>query len=366
LLLFADAGISPVLLLIAGDLRRVALNRLECGDTETASRRVKLSHITKSIFYKCCYNDFSAILANYRIARQLYPKRYHDVVSVPKSYCVKIDLDSKWPSFSISENNIPTRNSKVFWPFASRKSAQEFIDNLEQAFCLCKQSCLIDKPEKAISCPYYQMNTCNAPCLGKTSREEYFKQIDSAVEAACGRVEQFVPELNKLMKQYAASMQFEQAQTIKSRLSFLSKLKDDQFKWVSELNELKLLHIDITHKAHIKGQKKKVQNYAAFLITAGRINRLNEFSLDHVNDLVQNITACSCQVSEQADNYEIFTEESAFISYALYRSKPAGIWIDLRDGIDIQQLVSEISRMEEQKTEDLPEDFVADTSSGSK
>ena len=61
-----------------------------------------------------------------------------------------------------------------------------------------------------------------------------------------------------------------------------------KFRWVCDVRELALLHIDKGPKIKIKGQKKKEQAYMAFLVSAGEIQCEN-FTLGQIPELTDKI-----------------------------------------------------------------------------
>ena len=290
--LFADAADTPILFLTAADIKRLALNRLTCADATIATKRVKLSEITRKIYYRRCWCDFGSGLEHYRIAKELFPSRYHEMVTFPKIWYVKINSAAKWPCFSITDNPEDSKQDvHIFGPLPSRKAAGDYISGLNEAFGLCRQQCLIDDPTKAASCPYYQMGDCDAPCLGKTSREAYLCRIQHTIEAAGGGRQKHIQWFNDTMKTQAAQMKFEEALRTKKQLEYLKQLDDPTYRWVCDLNELKILHIDAGPKIKIKGQKKKTQTYIAFLIKGGAITQLENFTTEQIPQLLETVSA---------------------------------------------------------------------------
>ncbi|MDO8304004.1 MAG: hypothetical protein Q7T18_12270, partial [Sedimentisphaerales bacterium] len=334
--LFADVADTPILLLTAADIKRLVLNRLTCADATVATKRVKLAQITRKIYYHCCWCDFGSSLEHYRIAKELFPARYHELVTFPKIWYVKINCAVKWPNFTITDNPQQGAGQEVhiFGPLPSRKAAGDYISALNEAFGLCRQQCLIDDPVKAASCPYYQMGTCDAPCLGKTSREAYLCRIQHAVEAAGGGRQEHTKWFSDTMKALAAQMKFEEAQCTKKQLEHLKQLDDPTYRWVCDLRELKILHIDAGPKIKIKGQKKKTQSYMAFLIQGGVVMQLENFTTEQIPQLLENIhghrkDACHASLQAMPPDQNI-AEQMSLTGFALYRSRPSGLWIDCR------------------------------------
>jgi excinuclease UvrABC nuclease subunit len=231
----------------------------------------------------------------------------------------------------------------IFGPLPSRKAAGDYISALNEAFWLCRQQCLIDDPAKAASCPYYQMGTCDAPCLGKASREMYLCRIKHAIEAAGGSRQEHAKWFNDTMKTLAAQMNFEEAQRTKKQLEHLKKLDDPTYRWVCDLRELNVLHIDAGPKIKIKGQKKKTQSYMVFLIQGGAITQLENFITEQISQLLETVSATinrlACETSAQN-----IAEQMALTGFAMYRSKPSGLWINCRKLPTADEMANIISK----------------------
>jgi excinuclease UvrABC nuclease subunit len=327
-ILFADADDAPILLLTAADIKRLAHNRLTCADTTVATKRVKLAEIVRRIYYLCCWCEFNSGLQHYRIAKKLFPSRYADLVTFPKIWYVKIHLDTKWPYFSVTDNPRAGRNVHLFGPLPSRRAAGDYINSLNEAFALCRQQCLIDDPAKAAGCPYFQMRLCGAPCAGNISRDEYLDHVRDAAQAAGGNRRGYVKKLEGAMRILAAKMEFEEAQITKKQLDQLKALDDDAYRWVCDMRQLSLLHIDAGPKIKVKGQKKKTQTYMAFLVRSGRISRLDDFTAEQIPQLLEALSSAVAAAIE--DNEQDVREQMSLVGFALYRSKPSGLWIDCR------------------------------------
>lgn len=335
-ILFADSENRPVQLLIAANIRRTARARLYTEEIESPSKRPEITSIVKHIFYQCCYNDFKAALFHYTIAKKLWPGNYADVISFPKLSLVKINPSAKWPCFSIVSSASASNDEIVFGPFQSRKSATEFVNALENAFSLCHRPELASNPVKAASCPYLQMENCPAPCVGKISRDQYQRQIENAISAASGNIEQAGTELNKKMERYCGELEFEQANQVKNQIEQLNLIARYPYKWTGRLDDLAVLHIDLSKKVKIKGKRKKTQTLAAFLITTTGIHEFAEFDLGGIENfhklLSKELIAFS--MPSAGDKRKTCAEKLVLLCSFLYRSKPAGIWINCSPNSD--------------------------------
>lgn len=328
--LFTDAGDKPVQLLITSNIRSVVHNRLYPSRPGAAIKRAKLCEIVRRVYHRCCYCDFVGSLTLYRIAKILYPDTYQDVVTFARLWFITVHPAGKWPFFSVTRTPFGQRETEVFGPFPARTAAAEFADILEQSFGLCRRPKLIDNPAKAASCPYLQMQTCPAPCVGKISRAEYLQRIADAISAAAAGPEQLIVGLKDKMQRLAAQMRFEQAGAIKNHLLKLAKLKESSFRWVCDITRLAILHIDRSRRVKVPGRRRKIQTFAAFLIKAGQIHELADFTIEQTGKLHTALTekpasSWNIQTSRQ------FAEQLSLGGYFLYRHNRPGVWIDCRE-----------------------------------
>ena len=325
-LLFADDSGRPIQLLIAANIRRTATGRLFTQDP-TAKKRADISRITRKIYYCSCYNNFASSLAHYRIAKAVYPDTYSEILTLPRQTYVKIDTAAKWPFFSLANKPADLAGKNVFGPFPSRKAAAEFVQILQDAFGLCQRPGLLAGSGNFASCPYLQMGSCCAPCVGKMGRDEYMRQIAGAICAAAGDVEKQMLKLKDQMEQSAQKRAFEQAQSLNKRLGRLKKLGSDDYRWAMRLSELAILHIDRSAKIASAGKRRKIQTYAAFLITAGHITKLPDFTPEDLGEFHKSFLTRLSGPADCTDSKQL-AEELSHLAYHLYRPKPAGIWIN--------------------------------------
>jgi excinuclease UvrABC nuclease subunit len=326
-LLFADDRARPIQLLIAANIRRTAAGRLLAQEPAPVKKRADISRITRKICYCSCCNDFASALAHYRIAKALYPDSYSEMMTWPRQTYVRIDPAAKWPFFSLTDKPAVVDGENVFGPFPSRKAANKFIQILQDAFCLCQRPALLAGGQNPASCPYLQMNTCPAPCVGKMAHDEYLQYTAGAISAAAGDVEKEAAKLKEKMNQSANARLFEQAQNLKKRLTQLELLERAEFRWTTKLPAIAVLHIDRSAKIDAPGKRKKVQTYAAFLIKAGHIGQLGDFTIDEPGEFYKSLLAKLAEPACSTDAKQL-AESLALLAWHLYRSRPSGIWLN--------------------------------------
>jgi hypothetical protein len=133
-----------------------------------------------------------------------------------------------------------------------------------------------------------------------------------------------------MMEGYCAKLEFEQANHVKNQLEQLGLIDGYQYKWTGRLNDLAVLHIDLSAKVKIKGKRRKTQTLAAFLITETGINELTSFDLDRIENFHELLSKELSVTSLPAapPDRKTYSEQLALLCSFLYRSKPAGIWIN--------------------------------------
>ncbi len=342
-ILFADKNDQPIQLLISANIRKAAKNRLLETTPTAPTKKTQIHKIVRNIHYCRCYGNFKSSLRYYQIARAIWPKNHTDITSPPKTVLIKIDPQAKWPFFHVTDKLTCKKQEKFFGPFPTRKAATEFIHILQQAFRLCQQPNLVDNPKKAPSCPYLQMSTCPAPCLGNISHDEYTQQISGAISAASGNIEIHEKKLKNKMYSLASQTEFEKAQTLKTQLTNLQLIKTDKFQWITDLNNLAILHIDRSAKIHVPGKRKKIQTFEAFLIKADKTRELGIFTLDDEQKLKKNIMIkLDSAIKQPPEKYDDLCLSLAV--FFLYRPSPTGIWLDCNKQLSEQKIKSEISQ----------------------
>ncbi len=329
--LFADKHDEPIQLLISSNIRRTACARLFHKDAEALSKRTDIAEITRKIYYTVCFNDLASLLEYRRVGRSVYASSYKKLLKLGKRSYVKINVTAKWPVFELSNKSYCSKNERIFGPFPTRRSASDFIEILGTAFLLCQRPGMINSPQKAGSCPYLQMESCPAPCVGNISRGKYLMQIKDAINAACGNVDEQLEKLAVIMKQLSEETEFEKANSVKKRVDQLERLKAPCYKWTCDLDDWRVLHIDKFAKIKVEGKRKKEQTYAAFVISDGYIRHLEPLTLDDVEKVSKTLARSD---DKQAMLTDVKTKDElmSLVSLSLYRSKPAGVWLNCSGG----------------------------------
>jgi hypothetical protein len=362
-LLFADADDRPIQLLVAANLRRTARVRLTAPEIDQPSRRARLAGVARCVHFRpaCC--EFQAHWDCLRIARHLYPDSYKDSISLPALHLVQIDLSAPWPRFAPTSragfqppSDPPGR--RVFGPFPSHRACLDLIDIQTRSFDLCRKPNLIDSADRAGNCPYLQMGSCPAPCVGKLDRKEYLDRLAMACGIADGSGAIVRISLEDQMRTCARQLQFEQAERLKQAISDINKIENGDARWSADLSGLMILHIDRSAKIPGPDKKKKVQSFAAFVFFAGRILRLPDFTVDQVPSLLESLAPLQSRQGGPTDksaadslarleaplSLGLLADQLSLVSFFLFRRSAPGLWLRCRPFLpDHDKLVESLS-----------------------
>lgn len=135
---------------------------------------------------------------------------------------IKVNLNENYPHFFVTRK-VEKDGAKYFGPYLAGVSANSILEFLNKFFKLrtCKKA--LTKPEKR-ECLNYEMGLCLAPCTNKTSKENYRKEVDKALDFLKGNEHFVTQSLEQKMKNLAENENFEQAIEVRQILQMLKKL----------------------------------------------------------------------------------------------------------------------------------------------
>src|SRR5258706_7528319 len=112
--------------------------------------------------------------------------------------------------------------SRYFGPYTAAWSVRETLDVLRRAFpyLTCDRQ-ITGKDERA--CLYYDIKLCNAPCIGKVSREEYRANIQKLMDFLGGHSQTLVEDNRQRMTDAAGNPDFLPAAALRDQLIAIGK-----------------------------------------------------------------------------------------------------------------------------------------------
>lgn len=165
-------------------------------------------------------NESDAFLLENNLIKKLQP-RYNINLKDDKTYpwiCIKKEPFSRiFPTRRMIKDG-----SEYFGPYTNFKIVHTILDLIKELYPL--RTCNYDLSETNIEkgkykvCLEYHIGNCKGPCEGFETLEHYQIQVNAIREILKGNFKESVRDFKAQMQNFAANMQFEQAQKIKEKL----------------------------------------------------------------------------------------------------------------------------------------------------
>jgi excinuclease ABC subunit C len=167
------------------NLRR-RLQRL-LGPIDPASKRLNLSAFASGVRYRLTGSKFEQTLTYYLQAKQLFPKRYRDLMRLRPPAVLKVNMRNAYPRcyvtrrIPVNDGGTPTGGT-YYGPFRSRRSAHAFAERTLDFFKVRRCQIKIRRDPTFPGCLYSEMKMCLAPCFAGCSKEEYDAEVQHLVK----------------------------------------------------------------------------------------------------------------------------------------------------------------------------------------
>ena len=167
--------------------------------------------------------ETDALLLENNLIKKYQPK-YNVLLKDDKTYpwiCIKKE---RFPRV-FSTRRLIKDGSEYFGPYTNFKTVHTLLDLIKGLYPL--RSCSYDLAQQKISngkykvCLEYHLGNCLGPCENLHSEASYITSIDAIRNLLKGNFKESLGGFKNQMKQYAANLQFEDAQRIKEKIEAL-------------------------------------------------------------------------------------------------------------------------------------------------
>lgn len=234
-----DAQSEPYVSKTANLRRR--LQRL-LGPVDERTRKLNLRDRVRTIEYTPAGSEFESAFVLYKVLREVFPKTYQNRLRFRFAPLVKLHLENEYPRASITTRLGRLNGRSLYYgPFASRAAAEKFMNDSLDFFKMRRCVDDLHPDPKFPGCIYSEMKMCLAPCFKGCTDEAYSSEVGRVQAYFDSGGHSLVRELSVEREAASASLAFEDAATIHTRLEKLRPLVSQLPEVVHRLDRLSAL-----------------------------------------------------------------------------------------------------------------------------
>ncbi len=171
-------------------------------------------------------SETEALILEYNLIKEHQP-RYNVLLRDDKSFpYIQLALDHDYPRLNYYRGS-RERPGRYFGPFPNAYAARETLHHVQKVFRIrnCRDSYFAHRSRP---CLQYQIGRCSAPCVDVISREDYARDVQSAVRVLEGRNTEVADELARRMDEASGRLDFEAAARLRDQLAALRAVQAEQ------------------------------------------------------------------------------------------------------------------------------------------
>ncbi|MGD0884513.1 MAG: excinuclease ABC subunit UvrC [Thermodesulfovibrionales bacterium] len=202
------------------------------------ARKASMVRRVKDFSFLITENELEALVLEANLIKQ-YKPQYNIILRDDKSYpYLKITMGEEWPRLEVVRR-IHKDKALYFGPYVPAQSMWDSLAFIRRNFPLrvCKHA--LDKPIRP--CIQYQMGRCGAPCSGRMAREDYMKIVDEVILFLRGEKSELLDNLEKKMMLLSDELKFEEAATIRDRISNIKHAWESQRVVAPDLGDIDVI-----------------------------------------------------------------------------------------------------------------------------
>ena len=259
-----QADAEPFLIRTAGLRRR--LQRL-LGPADPASKRLNLREFAKVVRFRATGSAFEQLITYYYQARQIFPKRYRNMMRLRPAAVLKVSLRNAYPRCYVTRHIAVDAQGSPFagayyGPFASRRSADAFAEKFLDLFKVRRCQIKIRRDPTFPGCLYSEMKMCLAPCFAGCTKEEYDVEVGKLVSFLETGGNSLRAAWERDRETASAELDFEKAATMHKKLEKLADVLRGQPELARKIQDL---------DAVILQRAPEARSVALFAVRGGRM-----------------------------------------------------------------------------------------------
>jgi excinuclease ABC subunit C len=171
-------------------------------------------------------SDTEALLLEFNLIKKHRP-RFNVVLRDDKSFpYLHLETRHEFPRLNFYRGS-RKEAGRYFGPYPSAGAVRESLQQLQKLFRLrnCDDLYFANRSRP---CLQYQIERCTAPCVGLIGKEDYARDVESAIRVLEGRNDEAQSELARRMESAAEQLKFEDAARARDQLKALRAIQAQQ------------------------------------------------------------------------------------------------------------------------------------------
>ncbi|SFB06225.1 Excinuclease ABC subunit C [Acetitomaculum ruminis DSM 5522] len=173
-------------------------------------------------------SELEALVLECNLIKEHRPK-YNTMLKDDKTYpYIKVTVKDDFPLVVLSRK-MKKDGSKYYGPYTSAAAVKDTIELIRKLYKI--RSCNKSLPKdigKSRPCLNYHIGQCDAPCIGRISKEEYAKKIEKALDFLNGEHGEIIKSLEEKMYEASERLEFEKAMEYKELLNSVKFIAQKQ------------------------------------------------------------------------------------------------------------------------------------------
>ncbi len=236
---------------------------------EVPSRQLHLREFAARVRYRLTGSTFEQNLVLYQHARELFPRRYRDLLRLRPPVLLKVNLANEYPRCYVTRRiraddstGRIAEDSFYFGPFPTRKAAETFSNEFLNLFKIRRCQIKIRRDPGFPGCIYSEMKMCLAPCFAGCSKEEYDIEVGRVVGFLASSGAAQVSAIEREREAASGSLDFERAAALHRKLEKVAEVLRGLPELARKVDEL---------DAAILQRAAEENTIAIFVVRGGRI-----------------------------------------------------------------------------------------------
>lgn len=230
----------------AKDLKRRVSSYFTRKEFSYKKTEVLVSRV-RNIDYIVTRNELEALILEDNLIKKYQPPFNISLKDDKKYPYLKINVQENFPTVAISRH-IKKDGAKYFGPYTEAHSIRRALELIEKIFKLktCNRQIRKNNQEQTDwkqACLNYQIDKCDAPCIGNISYEEYRERIKQVILFLKGKTNIITDNLENRMHKFANEKEFEKAAEYRDIISKIHKLSHKQIVSKYNMEDLDVLGI---------------------------------------------------------------------------------------------------------------------------